>query len=98
MYEWVYFENTVNSQWIRLINTQFHFQNEFPFRLEDWKNAFREMDSDNSGQLSVDEIFQGLKRSGCHMPIENVREIVASVDDDGNQSISIDEFITLMRL
>lgn len=68
------------------------------FRAAEWREAFDEMDTDKSGQLSVDEVFEGLKRAGCGMRKCEVINIVNSVDKDGDQSLTFEEFVTLMRL
>ncbi len=56
------------------------------------------MDKDHSGHLSVDELYVGLRNAGIAMKKEDVVNIVNSVDDDGNQSLSFNEFATLMRM
>lgn len=56
------------------------------------------MDTDNSGYLTVREIYEGLKRAGMAFSMEDIREIVNSVDENGDQKLSLNEFTALMRM
>ncbi|CDS37360.1 16 kda calcium binding protein [Echinococcus multilocularis] len=69
-----------------------------PTTIEEWKAAFEEMDVDKSGKLTVDELYEGLRRIGCEIPKQEVVQIVHSADKDGDHSLTYKEFISLMRL
>lgn len=56
------------------------------------------MDVDKSGKLTVDEMYQGLLKSGCELSKDKIVDIVKSADDDGDRSLTFKEFSTLMRL
>lgn len=56
------------------------------------------MDVDKSGKLTVDELYEGLRKIGCRMPKREVEQIVHSVDTNGDRSLTYKEFISLMRL
>ncbi|VDL57365.1 unnamed protein product [Hymenolepis diminuta] len=66
--------------------------------IEQWREAFDEMDVDKSGKLTVDEMYQGLLKSGCELSKDRIVDIVKSADDDGDRSLTFKEFSTLMRL
>ncbi|KAM3182640.1 hypothetical protein ACTXT7_011897 [Hymenolepis weldensis] len=69
-----------------------------PTTTQQWHEAFDEMDTDKSGKLTVDEMYEGLKNAGCAMKKSEVENIIKSVDKDGDKSLTFQEFITLMRL
>lgn len=56
------------------------------------------MDTDKSGKLGVEELYEGLKKAGCAMKKSEVVNIINAVDKDGDRSLSYNEFIDLMRL
>ncbi|KAM3182641.1 hypothetical protein ACTXT7_011898 [Hymenolepis weldensis] len=69
-----------------------------PTTIEHWRETFDEMDVDKSGKLTVDEMYQGLLKSGCELSKDRIVDIVKSADDDGDRSLTFKEFSTLMRL
>nr|VZI47868.1 unnamed protein product [Spirometra erinaceieuropaei] len=64
----------------------------------DWERTFREMDVDHSGQLTADEVYEGVKRLGCICSMNDIKELIASVDSDGDGCLDIKEFVALMRI
>ncbi len=56
------------------------------------------MDTDNSGYLTVTEMYEGLKRAGMEISMADIREVVESVDENGDQRLTLSEFTALMRL
>lgn len=56
------------------------------------------MDTDKSGKLTADELYEGLRKSGCELSREKVMDIIKSADDNGDHSLTFTEFTTLMRL
>ncbi|BHF69544.1 hypothetical protein SprV_0301259000 [Sparganum proliferum] len=64
----------------------------------DWEQTFREMDVDNSGQLTAEEVYEGVKRLGCSCSMKDIKELIASVDSDGDGCLDIKEFVALMRI
>ncbi|VDD84037.1 unnamed protein product [Mesocestoides corti] len=69
-----------------------------PASRAEWEAAFKEMDKDNSGKLTVDELYEGLRKAGNNISKDDVIKIVSSVDDDGDRSLTMKEFIALMRV
>ncbi|KAL7058783.1 hypothetical protein AAHC03_013663 [Spirometra sp. Aus1] len=69
-----------------------------PSTQDQWVATFHEMDADNSGQLTAQEVYEGLKRSGVTCSLEDIKDLIASVDDDGSQTLNLKEFLNLMRL
>ena len=55
------------------------------------KDAFAELDHDNSGELDVHEFSQLLPKLGLKMKMEDVRLVFDLIDADSNQLISLDE-------
>lgn len=56
------------------------------------------MDEDGNKQLSKDELQQGLTESGFEFEDGELDEIMTKLDTDGSGGISIDEFITAVRV
>ncbi|VDN97146.1 unnamed protein product [Rodentolepis nana] len=81
--------NLTNSK--RIISCNFR-------RIEHWQATFNEMDVDKSGKLTIDEMYQGLLKSGCELSKDRIESIVKSADDDGDRSLTFKEFCTLKRL
>ena len=65
---------------------------------EQWKQAFKEMDADGSGELTIDELYEGLRKAGCGMSKEEVMRIVDTVDSSKDRRLTYNEFKELMRL
>nr|CUU00355.1 Calcium binding protein [Hymenolepis microstoma] len=65
---------------------------------DQWREAFDEMDKDKSGNLTVDELYEGLKNAGCDMKRSEVEDIINAVDKDRDKSLTYQEFVALMRL
>ena len=61
--------------------------------LLDLKNMFLELDADNSGTLTINEIHQGLKDCGFKNVPEELQKVMDSVDSDGSGKIDYTEFI-----
>ena len=53
------------------------------------KALFREFDKDNSGFVELDEICEAFELSK-----DDAIEIMEQFDDDGNQKLDFDEFLT----
>jgi calcium-dependent protein kinase len=61
--------------------------------LMDLKNTFLELDTDNSGVLSMEEIRTGLKKAGFKNVPDELKKVMDSVDADGSGMIDYTEFI-----
>ncbi|KAH8097554.1 Ca2-binding protein [Aureococcus anophagefferens] len=55
--------------------------------------AFRDMDTDSDGELTAQEIFAALQRSGVEATLERVEEVVKLCDADGNGMVSAQEYV-----
>nr|CDS26624.1 Calcium binding protein [Hymenolepis microstoma] len=66
--------------------------------IDEWRNTFLEMDTDNSGTLTVQEIHTGLLKIGVNMPESDIAEFIRKVDDNGDGILTVEEFTALMRL
>uniref|UniRef100_A0A0X3PNS9 EF-hand domain-containing protein n=1 Tax=Schistocephalus solidus TaxID=70667 RepID=A0A0X3PNS9_SCHSO len=64
----------------------------------DWEATFRELDVDNSGELTVEEVYEGVKKLGVICSMSDIKDLIASVDSDGDGSLNMQEFVTLMRI
>lgn len=58
---------------------------------EEMKEAFSVFDNHN-GQITVDSLHNVLDSIGVHIPKDDVKEMVSTVDEDGNGIIDFDEF------
>jgi calcium-binding protein CML len=62
--------------------------------LNDLARQFREIDKDNSGSLSSDEILSAYRKlKGADFSENEVKEMIKKADVDGNGEISYDEWI-----
>jgi len=64
--------------------------------LEDLKNAFQVFDLDRNGSISADELYQVLKGMGDGSTREDCRNMITSVDRNGDGLINFEEFKTMM--
>ncbi|KAG0477496.1 hypothetical protein HPP92_014337 [Vanilla planifolia] len=55
---------------------------------------FKNMDSDNSGTITAEELRQGLLQQGTKLSEAEVKQLLEAADADGNGTIDYDEFIT----
>ncbi|KAF5193570.1 Calcium-dependent protein kinase [Thalictrum thalictroides] len=58
------------------------------------KEMFRNMDTDNSGTITLEELKQGLSKQGTKLSEYEVKQLMEAADADGNGTIDYDEFIT----
>ena len=64
----------------------------------DLRAKFLEADTDYSGFLTIDELYNCLSSMGAAVEIEDVVKLMAEIDMDKNAKLDIDEFLSLMRL
>ncbi|KAK7404494.1 hypothetical protein VNO78_05427 [Psophocarpus tetragonolobus] len=60
-----------------------------------FKQMFDMMDKDKNGNLSFDELKDGLSMIGHAIPDPDVQMLMEAADIDGNGSLNYDEFITM---
>ncbi|VDN98093.1 unnamed protein product [Rodentolepis nana] len=66
--------------------------------IDEWRDTFLEMDTDNSGTLTVQEIHIGLLKIGVNIPECDIAKFIRKVDDNGDGVLTVEEFTALMRL
>ena len=59
--------------------------------------AFKEFDTDNSGQLNWEEFCGALRKCGLTLTPQDIRQLFLQCDKDGNNEISLQEFIESIR-
>lgn len=57
------------------------------------KAVFKAIDSDNSGTITVAEMWEGLKAKGDLCNLADLEAVVASMDLDGSGTIDYEEFL-----
>jgi len=74
------------------------------FEFAEWRSVFQKADADGGGVLDMQEVQAVIKELGYSLTIEEVKEVVAEVeeaaDEDGEQDgqLDFDEFVTLMMI
>ncbi|CAO2038628.1 unnamed protein product [Urochloa humidicola] len=63
--------------------------------LENYVRMFRIMDKDQNGNLSLEELMEGLHINGQPVPEPEIRMLMEAADTDGNGTLDCDEFVTV---
>ena len=66
--------------------------------VEEYRDMFRQADTDYSGYLSADEIYAVLLQNGVDVSMAELVELMQEFDMDGNAQLEIDEFVAMMSL
>ena len=66
-------------------------------RIEDFREMFRDADSDYSGYLSADEVYCVLLKNGVDLSYEELVELMNEFDVSGDAQLDIDEFVAMMN-
>ncbi|KAJ8322150.1 hypothetical protein KUTeg_000621 [Tegillarca granosa] len=65
-----------------------------PFKIQ---QTFRLIDSNGDGKLSIAEIKRSAQKLGCNPTTDDVKEMIKSVDTDGNAYVTYQEYEEMMR-
>merc|ERR1712100_528693 len=60
------------------------------------KEAFDLFDGDGSGNIDAKELFVAIQALGFSPTIDEVDQMVADIDADGNATIEFEEFVAMM--
>lgn len=60
------------------------------------RGLFDELDRDNSGSLSLEEVGKAVKRLGWPLKRCNIQKLIEEADDDGNRELTFEEFLAFM--
>jgi len=66
-------------------------------RIEDFRAMFKDADTDYSGYLDPTEVYSCLLKNGIEITREELINLIAEFDVDGDQQIGIDEFVAMMN-
>eukprot|EP00403_Amphidinium_massartii_P006199 CAMPEP_0178382308 /NCGR_PEP_ID=MMETSP0689_2-20121128/6427_1 /TAXON_ID=160604 /ORGANISM="Amphidinium massartii, Strain CS-259" /LENGTH=1166 /DNA_ID=CAMNT_0020002509 /DNA_START=59 /DNA_END=3559 /DNA_ORIENTATION=- len=68
------------------------------FEIESFRPLFANYDPDDSGSIDLSELKELLRTMGL-TPLQKVlKKVIAQVDNDGNEELCFDEFVSLMGL
>ena len=62
-------------------------------KIKDLKQQFAEVDKDNTGEISAEELRQAIKQADLHESSEQIEQIISEVDYFGNHKINYSEFL-----
>ncbi|TVU04808.1 hypothetical protein EJB05_47943, partial [Eragrostis curvula] len=63
--------------------------------LDKYVQMFRLMDKDHNGNLSLEELKEGLHINGQPVPESEIKMLLEAADTDGNGTLDCDEFVTV---
>lgn len=63
--------------------------------VEDIKEMFRMMDTDNDGTVSLDELKSGIQKFGSHLEESEIQMLVEAVDSNGKGTLDYGEFVAV---
>eukprot|EP01083_Nonionella_stella_P136817 416473_1 len=79
-------------------NPQGRRQSEIPVKeLEELKQAFALLDKDGNGTVEPEEIGAIMKKLGLDLSTDEITDIMASLDENGDGVMDFDEFIIMME-
>ncbi|KAG5548535.1 hypothetical protein RHGRI_014028 [Rhododendron griersonianum] len=65
-------------------------------KTSDIHNTFRVFDLDGNGKISMEELWEVMKKIGEKCNLESCRKLVKGVDKDGDGLVDLDEFMNMM--
>lgn len=67
-----------------------------PEQVEQYRAAFSRCDTDEDGKINVQELGEVMKALGQNLSEADLKKIIASVDTDGDGTISFQEFLAVV--
>jgi Ca2+-binding EF-hand superfamily protein len=67
-----------------------------PEQLDQYQEAFKMFDTNNTGEIGVEQIRKALKKFGQDLTRKEVEDMIRDLDQDGSGSLTFEEFVTLM--
>jgi len=61
--------------------------------IEDFRDAFKEADIDQTGFLTIDELYGALLKQGMPITKPELAELMLEFDSDKDMKLNIDEFV-----
>merc|ERR1711885_98860 len=65
-------------------------------QIEEIREAFNLFDADNSGAIDVRELKAAMRALGFEVKKEELKKMIADIDNDGNGDIDFQEFLEMM--
>lgn len=65
---------------------------------QEYKEAFDMFDSNKTGHITAEEIYNVMRNMGNELPLEEIKGMIADLDNDGSGQIDFEEFITFMQM
>lgn len=63
---------------------------------KNFKKIFSAWDEDSQGQLSIKNVYNMVRRLGLNLNLYEAQVLVASADRNGNEHLTLDEFLDLI--
>ena len=77
------------------IMTEMHGKDE---NIAELRAQFLEADTDGSGFLSVEELWNAIRSMGADVELDDIIDLMCELDVDRNGELDVDEFVSLMRM
>jgi Ca2+-binding EF-hand superfamily protein len=65
---------------------------------QEYKEAFDMFDSNKTGKITAEEIYNVMRNMGNELPLEEIKGMIADLDSDGSGEIDFEEFIHFMQM
>ena len=62
-----------------------------------YEKIFKMIDKDGGGSLDAEELRRALDLTGEKLTIAEVKDIIDEIDEDGNETVDMSEFMTLIE-
>ena len=72
-------------------------QSEAKDDVDELREAFAIMDTDNDGHISSEDLEKVLRKLGCNFAKDEIEEMIKVADQNGQGTVNIEEFLSVMR-